>query len=241
MKNNPYFKEKKAGHKHKVRLFCFPYAGGNSSIYNDWSQELHKDISLITLQLKGRMERIAEDAVNNMDTLVDELYNYIKPYLFEPFAFYGHSLGGLVSFALLQKIEQNGFTAKAIFIAATKPPHAYLDSKMNDYSDETLTNKLKEYKNTPDYVLESKELMELILPTIRADYQLLDSYNIKKEKNTISKLVLFNCEDDIKKKVNLEWSEYFKNDYIYRSFEDGHFFLNTQRSKIINYINQVLS
>ena len=239
MIKSPYFKEKKAGHPHKLRLFCFPYAGGNNSIYNDWDKELDKDISLVTVHLKGRVERIAEDAINDMNILVDELYENIKPYLDDPFAFYGHSMGGLVAFALLKKIEQNGYKAHKLIISASRPPHLYAQNKMDDYSDATLIKKLKDYGNTPDYVLESQELMELILPTFRADYQVVDSCKVSSDKTLKSKTIIFNCEDDIEKNDSMEWEEYFENSCGYLAFEDGHFFINTQTSKVINSLNQV--
>jgi len=241
MKNNKYFKEKRAGHTHKLRLFCFPYAGGNSSIYKDWDKELNKDISLVTVHLKGRMERMAEEPINDMHKLVDELYLNIQDFLDEPFAFFGHSLGGLIAFALLAKIEkERGKTAKVIFASASKAPHIYAQNKILDYSDEHLTKKIKDYGNTPDYVLESPELMEMILPTIRADYQVLDSYDTCQAEPLKSKLVIFNCEDDVKKEISLEWKKCYQNECIYRSFEEGHFFINAQREKTITEVNRIL-
>ena len=241
MTNNPYFKEKKAGQHRSLRLFCFPYAGGNSSTYQDWDKDLDKHISLVTVHLKGRLERMGEDAINDMNLLVDELYLSIKPFLNEPFAFFGHSLGGLVAFALLKKVEENGYIAKKLILSASKAPHIYALDKLDDYSDAALIAKLKAHNNTPDYVFESKELMELILPTIRADYQLLDSYDNTKEKKLNSKVIVFNCEEDIDKETSLQWSEYTDKPCGYLVFEDGHFFVNAQKDKVINSINQVLS
>jgi len=241
MINNTYFKEKKAGQHKSLRLFCFPYAGGNSSVYQDWDKHLDENISLVSVHLKGRLERMDEDAINDIDILVDELYYNIKPFLDEPFAFFGHSLGGLVAFALLEKLEENGYKAKKLIVSASKAPHVYALDKLDNYSDETLVSKLKAHNNTPDYVFESKELMELILPTIRADYQLLDSYKNTKDKKINSKIIILNCEEDINKELALEWGEYTNASYGYIAFEDGHFFINTQKDKVINSINQVLS
>jgi len=241
MNKNRYFKEKRAGHSHKLRLFCFPYAGGNSSIYKDWERDLDKDISVVTVHLKGRMERMGEEAINDMSLLVDELYENIQGFLDEPFAFFGHSLGGLVAFALLQRIEQKtDKRAECIIVSASKAPHIYAQNKILNYSDEALTQKIKEYGNTPDYVLESKELMEMILPTLRADYQVLDSYDSCEEESLASKAVIFNCEDDVKKEVSLQWQGCFKTKCSYISFEEGHFFINAQRDKIISEVSRVL-
>jgi surfactin synthase thioesterase subunit len=241
MKKNPYFKEKRAGHSHRLRLFCFPYAGGNNSIYKDWEKNLDKSVSLVTVHLKGRMERMGEVAVNDMQTLVKELYAEIRPYLNEPFAFFGHSLGGLIAFALLKHIEkETGKTAECIIVSASRAPHIYAENKIGDYSDENLTKKIKAYGNTPDYVLESKELMEMILPTLRADYQVLDSYDSCVGEALISQGVIFNCEDDVNKEVSLQWQSCFKKECFYVSFEEGHFFINTQSDKVISEVNRVL-
>ena len=241
MKTNKYFKEKRAGHQHKVRLFCFPYSGGNHSIYKDWELTLDKEISLVTVHLKGRVERMGEEAINNMEALVNDLFENIKAFLDEPFAFFGHSLGGLVAFALLAKIEkETGKRATKLIVSASKAPQIYAKNPMSDYTDETLTQKLKDYGNTPDYVLESEELMELILPTIRADYQLLDSYNTCQEEKLASPVVIFNCEDDVAKEVSMQWQTCTVEECSYRTFEEGHFFIHGQRDKIISEINRVL-
>jgi len=241
MHTNKYFKEKRAGHRHRLRLFCFPYAGGNNSIYKDWDHEIDSDISIVTIHLKGRMERMGEEPINNMNLLVDELFENIKGFLNEPFAFFGHSLGGLVAFALLKKIEkETDRRAQAIIVSASKAPHVYALNKINDYSDEHLTQKIKNYGNTPDYVLESAELMELILPTLRADYMVLDSYDNCEDGKLTSPAIIFNCEDDVAKEVSLQWQECFENECQYSTFEEGHFFINAQREKVISEVNKVL-
>lgn len=242
MKLNPYFKEKKAGSPHRLRLFCFPYAGGNHSIYQDWEKDLDKDISLVTVHLKGRTERMGEPAINDMKVLVDELFFNIQEFLDEPFAFFGHSLGGVLAFALLAKIEkETGKKAEKIIVSASRPVHLLGLAKKESYSDMALTKKLRDYGNTPDYVLDSQELMELILPTIRADYELLDSFkSMYQGEKIMSEAIIFNCDEDIQKEFSLKWQLGFLQECSYIDFEIGHFFIHTQRDKVINEVSRIL-
>ena len=176
IKNSKYFKILNKPKNKKLRLFCFPYAGGNAAIYNEWIDKIGEDIELVAIQLTGRSERMFEDTVDNMDELVDILYKIISTTLHEPFALFGHSMGGLIAYALEKKIEQfSNKKAEYVVISATKPLPNANKIKKHMMNDEDLTNVLRKHKASPEEVLNSKEMMEMILPMIRADYKLLET------------------------------------------------------------------
>ena len=234
---NKYFKQ--VNMQKKLRLFCFPYAGGNTSTYASWQDDL-KDICVVPVNMKGRALRIFEDPLSDMFTLVDELYKEIEPFLDAPFAFYGHSLGGLVAFSLLKKIEQEkSVFAQTLILGACRPPH--LRDRLKDFTDKTLINKLKAHANTPQEILESQEMMDLILPMIRADYKLVNSCEVEETKILRSKVLLLNCEEDIEREMYLEWEKYFKNKCEYKNLEGGHFFVQEERESLLKVLKEVLA
>ncbi len=222
-----------------LQLFCLPYAGGNSSIYYPWKKTINNKIELISVQLTGRANLYREELIINLDILIDKLYREIEPYLNRPFAFFGHSMGGVIAYALMAHIERvSGKRAEFIIISATKPPNHY--TSMEDYllSDRDLKKKLKNNGATPKEVLDSKELMDIILPIYRADCKLLATNRVAKEKIE-TKAFIFNSEEDIEKKVMMEWQEYFIKEIEYIKFDGGHFFIHKKEREVIEKINDI--
>ena len=89
----------------KIKLFCFPYAGGSAAAYNKWRQYLDKHIELRPVELAGRGRRIYDPLYQSIEEAVDDVYQLISPELAKgPYAFFGHSMGGIIAYELAYKI-----------------------------------------------------------------------------------------------------------------------------------------
>jgi len=226
----------------KLRLYCLPYAGGNASIYASFKDKIGDEIELVAIQLPGRSERMFEEAFTDMDALVETIYRQIASTLHEPFAFFGHSMGGVIAYALTKKIEAySRFRPEFTIISATKPIEMINQNSKHTLDDEALIEMLKSYKASPEAVLESKELMDMLLPTIRADYKLIETYKAPVGKRLETPLILFNSEEDMSKETICAWQKYFKYDAKYISFEGGHFFIHSQGNKMVNEIKDLVA
>ena len=103
----------------RLRLFCFPHAGGGASFFRPWIGMLSPDIEVCPVQLPGRENRLKERPFNQFSPLISELAQALRPYLDRPFAFFGHSMGALVSFGLARHLrEQNDPMPRHLFISA---------------------------------------------------------------------------------------------------------------------------
>ena len=112
----------------KLRLFCFPYAGGGASAFKSWNEFFSDDIELCILQMPGREERLGEKLITDMSQLVDVLVEEITTYSDRPFAFFGHSMGAIVAYETachLRKIGSSG--PLHIFLSARAAPHLQED------------------------------------------------------------------------------------------------------------------
>jgi medium-chain acyl-[acyl-carrier-protein] hydrolase len=87
----------------RLRLFCLPYAGGGAILYHAWAAAL-PNVEVCPIQLPGRESRIREPALTRMSLLTDALTVAMRPYLSRPFAFFGHSMGALISFELARRL-----------------------------------------------------------------------------------------------------------------------------------------
>ena len=106
----------------KFRLFCFPYAGGSSYFYTKWRDLLPDNIDLCPVQLPGRANRIGEECFSDIEPLVSQLAELIYPLLDMPFAFFGHSMGGLISFELTKLLEDDKVRTNHLFLSSIKAP-----------------------------------------------------------------------------------------------------------------------
>ena len=162
----------------RYRLFCFPYAGGGASIFNDWQAELPPEVELYALQLPGRENRLSESPQTRLKQLIETLIPIIKPDLDLPFAFFGHSLGAWIAFELIRELRRQKYPLPAhFFVSASKAPQLMdLKPPIHRLPDDKFLAKIKSFQGTPGAVLQDSKLMELFLPALRADFAVLETY-----------------------------------------------------------------
>lgn len=165
-----------------LRLFCFPYAGGGASVYRRWMLEAEAEfgpaLEVLGVQPPGREGRYAEPPFTRIEPLLDSLLPAILPFLDRPFAFFGHSLGTLVSFELCRRLRAAGRRLPVhLFVSGRRAPQLPLRKKrLHTLPDAELIEEIRRYNGTPAAVLADKELLELVLPIIRADFTVHETY-----------------------------------------------------------------
>jgi medium-chain acyl-[acyl-carrier-protein] hydrolase len=161
----------------RLRLFCFPNAGGGASMYCPWVQALAPEIEVCPVQLPGRENRIYEQAFAQFDDLVDALACALAPRFDKPFAFFGHSMGALLSFGLARHLMRQGQPVPVqLFLSAYRAPHIPNDEMLHLLSDAALVRTIMELNGTQRGVLENPELRQLLLPIFRADFGVCETY-----------------------------------------------------------------
>src|SRR2546423_7692121 len=104
--SNPWFQYWKPNPLARLRLFCFPYAGGHAALFRTWSKGLPSEIELCPVQLPGRERRMREKPYANLPELIDTLVGVLSPYLDKPYVLFGHSMGALISFELARALRR---------------------------------------------------------------------------------------------------------------------------------------
>ncbi|MEM8504889.1 MAG: alpha/beta fold hydrolase [Cyanobacteria bacterium P01_D01_bin.1] len=162
----------------KLRLVCFPYAGGSAWMFRPWASQLPESVEVLAVEPPGRGKRLAEPALTHLSDIVQALGPQLLPYLNVPFAVFGHSMGALVAFEVCRWLRRSAQIVPVHFwAAAARAPHlAVQPPLMHTLDDEAFINRLKRYQGTPTSVLNNAELMSLVLPTLRADFTVLETY-----------------------------------------------------------------
>lgn len=230
----------------RLRLFCFPYAGVGASVYAQWAKLIPADVELHALQLPGRETRWREPAYRQFPPLIKALSEAIKPYLDKPFVFFGHSLGALISFETARYLRQlYGLEPVHMFVSARRSPQLPEPGPaLHPLSDTAFISQIQQrYSGIPPVILQDQELMQLFLPILRADIELLESYQYSHNLPFNFPLSVFGGWEDKQatEQELLAWRSQTRNTFTLRMFSGGHFFLQTARSELLQALTQNLT
>lgn len=231
-------------HSARLRLFCFPYAGGGSLIFRDWQKYFSDKIEICAVNLPGRGARITEPAISDMPTLVKLVKDGLMPYFDRPFAFMGHSMGAALSFELTRLLRHLGLPLPVkLIVSASSAPHVpSLEPKCYDLPEPELIEELRRLNGTPPEVLNNKELLSILLPLIRADFSVCQTYEYKEEPPLDIPITVLrgSLDHDIPEESAMAWQEQTTSDFNCITLEGDHFFCHSAKDKMIEIISREL-
>ena len=230
----------------RLRIFCFPYAGGSATLYRDWPQHLPDDIELVGVQLPGRAFRLREPAFTDITRLLEALETQLSPYLDQvPFVFWGHSMGALVSFELMRRFQSRGLSMPKMAIVSGRraPQLPYDPLNVPAMSDDEFMAELRRLGGTPDEVLDNERLMNLVLPSLRADFEILYRWHyIEGAPFSMPMKAVGGTSDGPIPRADLEaWSIHTGGDFTTKMFEGDHFYLHEAEPELLPWLKAVLA
>jgi medium-chain acyl-[acyl-carrier-protein] hydrolase len=227
----------------RLRLFCFPYLGGGSLIFRGWPDGLAADIEVWAVQLPGRERRMAEAPIASLATLADQAVAGLTPLFTGPYAFFGHSMGALVSFEVARRLRAR--PPAVLVVSANGAPQLEdpRERQRHRLSDPELIEEIARLDGTPPEVLENRELIQLLLPVLRADFEAIDTYAYTPAPPLSCRMAAYGGLQDVHiPPGEIEaWREQTTGAFRVHMFDDGHFFLNTQRAKLLAELQRDLA
>jgi medium-chain acyl-[acyl-carrier-protein] hydrolase len=219
------------------RLFCFPYAGGGASSFRSWQPLLPEQIELCAMRLPGRDGRVAVPAFQRMAPLVAHLVNALRSRLDLPFALFGHSMGALVAFEVARQLRRERLPAPChLFVSGFRAPQLPDDGQsIHELPDGPFRDELRRLGGTPPAILDDAELMELVLPNLRADFAVCETYAYTPEAPLDCPVTAFGGRDDVEvSRADLAaWRAQTRGAFKIRQFAGDHFFLNTLTNRVV--------
>jgi medium-chain acyl-[acyl-carrier-protein] hydrolase len=229
----------------RLRLFCFPYAGVGASAYRPWATALDPAIELCAVQPPGREERIGTPPFSRLDPLLDALAPAVQPLLDRPFVFFGHSLGALVGFELARRLRRLGAPEpRHLFVSGRRAPQLPIrEEVLHTLPDAALKEELRRFNGTPDAALQHEELMALVLPVLRADLAIHETYVHRVEPPLGMPISAFGGEGDPEvPEANLAaWKEQTTKAFRLRLLPGDHFYLQAGRAPLLAAITEDLA
>lgn len=245
---NPWIFGREPTTSARIRLFCFPYAGGGASVFHSWRTFLDSNgVELCCVQLPGRETRFREALVTSMDELIALVCNGLSSYLDRPFSFFGHSMGTIVAFELTLELARRGLALPQwLLMSGAPPPHRRPGAWLHSLpSGEFIDAVARRYSGLPAEVLTNRDLLDAVMPILRADFELIEKYHYKPAQTLGVKIAAFGGRQDtsVAPAELPNWRDLTALPEFFQImlFEGDHFFLNQQRRQLLTEIARVLA
>ncbi|ANU49932.2 hypothetical protein ADH76_06680 [Enterocloster clostridioformis] len=222
----------------KIKLFCLAYSGATALIYYKLQKYLSERIEIVPIDLPGRGTRMDEKLLTMFDDSLIDVEEQINKKLggSSYYAVFGYSLGAVLAFEVIQRLSVSPLH---LFLAARQPPHVIdKDDKIAVLPDEQFLCRLISLGGMSPELLNDKRALEYYLPIIRADFELVGSYEFNGMTRNIdnNSTILFSQEDSCSERI-MEWSKYLSGKCEYIKFKGDHFFINREPEKIAEIIS----
>jgi medium-chain acyl-[acyl-carrier-protein] hydrolase len=230
----------------RLRLFCFPYAGAGSIVYRTWPDGLPQQIEVISLLYPGRENRLREAPFASIQPLVETLTTELLPYLDRPFAFFGHSLGGLIAYSLTLHLRAKGGPQPAHLLLSSRRAPQVPDPRppIHALGDAAFAEAIQQrYGGIPAVIRQDPELMALFLPVLRADFSILETFQYTPQSPFDIPLSVFGGLQDtsVSQDELAAWRQHTNRDFTLQMFPGDHFYLQSQRAALLQAITEALN
>lgn len=225
----------------RLRLFCLPYSGASAMVYVRWRRVLPDWLQVCPLELPGRGMRMDEPLQRDIGALAAQLADEISRDLNGPYALFGHSLGGLLAFELAHALKARNVPAPlALFASGTAgPARRDVSEYAREKTDEQLIARLRDLQGTAEAALANRELMQLMLPILRADFLLCASFRYGPRAPLAMPIHVFGGrQDSVRVDELLDWQEETTTGFSLDMFEGHHFYLMDDPASLLRCLRR---
>jgi surfactin synthase thioesterase subunit len=231
----------------KGTLVCFPHGGAGSTFINPILHQIEPGQEVLCLVLPGKLERLREPGLSDWGELMEAIQGPVIDCLDFPTVFYGHSMGTLLAYEVARALWEKGASQlpRALILSGRRAPHTEVG--LHAYpldNDQAFLDKLKLMKGIPQQILEDERLLQLFLPILKRDFQLIASYPLPSEQHLPALPIPFHvfsgAEDTISTPSLQAWSELTSKEMVLEILNGDHFFPFKAKSGFIEKLNLLL-
>jgi medium-chain acyl-[acyl-carrier-protein] hydrolase len=229
----------------KINLLCFHHAGGTALFFRKIIHYIIPHINIYAIQLPGRDNRYLEERLNRFDQVMINLRQYVVPLLNNDhhLIIFGHSLGALIGYEFSKLLYQSNFSfIKHLIVSGRNPPSLSNREKFILLDNDSLLKYLQDFGDIPPAIWQNRNILDIYLPIIRSDFQIINSYNYQGPSNLPFAISAFVGNSD--KTLELEsigsWALESNIDFNQIMFEGGHFYINDNLKEVCKHINHII-
>jgi surfactin synthase thioesterase subunit len=230
-------------------ILVLPHAGGSAHGYSDWADHVRPDLRLLAAQYPGRGARHREPLPEDVRSLALPLPLPLASAaadLSGPLYIFGHSLGALVGFEVAWILEQRGRELHGFVASACRAPHRpnTRPIRADRLSDDELVVVLRRRGGTPDEILDNPDMRGLVLPIVRSDFNVDDSYEYgPAERRLRCPVVAIGGTADPQVPVDVldGWRELSQTETRVHTMNGGHFYFADQMPKLMGILHRMIN
>lgn len=228
----------------KMNIIFFPYGGGGIPSFFQWVQDLEEYANCYVVELPGRGNRFNEEPYTDIKRVIAELTPSILN-LKEPFIFVGHSMGALIAYELTCHLQDN-YDLKPLRLVVSgcsSPSFPKPLKKSSDLSEDEFIDRLKKINGSNNEIVNNSELLEVVMPMLRADFALCDNYayNNRVEKVTCPITAFCGNKDIFAPLASVEcWRDLTNNSFSVKVFDGEHFFIKDRYQEVLNFLIELV-
>ncbi|MFJ2559327.1 MULTISPECIES: thioesterase II family protein [unclassified Streptomyces] len=227
-----------------ISLVCLPHAGGTASFYFPLTELLPPTVEALVVQYPGRQDRLREPCVESIPDMARAVFEVLKPLAVKrPVALFGHSMGASVGFELAMLLERElGTTPRALFVSARSASPHHRGRDVHRLDDAGLVAELQLLSGTDAQILDERELLQLVLPSIRSDYKAFETYTAEPGAALRCDVVALtgDADDHVPVEEAAGWRERTTGGFDLRVFPGGHFYVADHGAAVAAVITDTL-
>lgn len=225
------------------QLFCFPHAGGGPAFFRSWRDQLAPEIAVRRVLLPGREWRLEEPPFRHICELLGPLCAALEPHLDQPYALFGHSMGAIVAYEVARwfsRSPQRG--PRCLIVSGRRAPGLASSHLLSGLPDDEFVAEVGRLNGIPPQVLGESGLLEMVLPALRADFELAENYQPLPGGRLDCPVVAYLGTDDpeVDSDGMLRWREVTTGEFSLRAFRGDHFYLKEGRPDVLSAVRDDL-
>jgi medium-chain acyl-[acyl-carrier-protein] hydrolase len=186
---------------------------------------------------------MTESPISSVPEFTDRLGPALVPLTDKPFVFFGHSMGSILSFEACVWLRRRGLNLpQHLFVSGRRAPHIVDPENIHTKSDEEFLDEIAKLKGTPESVLQNRELLRLLLPSLRSDFTLCETYRYVQDRPLPLPITAFGgLEDDETHHGRLEaWQQHTSVQFTSHRIPGDHFFIHCQEETLLSAMRSYL-
>ncbi|MCX4587270.1 thioesterase II family protein [Streptomyces sp. NBC_01481] len=228
----------------RLRLVCFPHAGGTTHLFHGWPAHLPPDIELLAVRYPGRHDRLVEPCMTDMAALATAVADALRAYDDRPLALFGHSMGASAAYEVALRLQARGTAVERLFVSAHASPHRARRRLLSHCDDATLIAEVRRLGEYGSEAYDIPELRELLLPALRADFRMLENYRPSRPTAVRVPITAYAGESDPGVCVEdvHSWAVLAPpGGFAWRTFPGDHFYLASEEASVVADVVGLLS
>lgn len=222
-----------------LRLICFHHAGVGAAVYRPWALQMPPEVEVCAVELPGRGSRLREAPLSSIAQIVAELLPQLQPELDRPFVFFGHSMGAVLAYETATALGAAGHAQpEHLFVSGRRPPHVPDPlSPLSALADADFVAEVnRRYGGIPPELLQHPDVMELLLPALRADIGALDRHPLRDARRVLSCPItaMGGDADAMTPAAHLDaWRTLTDGGFSAKLYRGDHFYLDGRRGEVL--------